>query len=192
MEPLVEVARQSVDDWRHGADDPLVGASTVEVGLCEPDGQVLLLLHSGRRRPEEHHTVVLVVDEVARPVRVFDVDTIRVFPRRVVLALVPAVGQEDLVPAVPLVRAERVVALGPGSVVFDVDRLVRRFSQPVRRLVVVVETEGARPEQTQCHVEREVLVPVGVRTVHVVQDGAAIDAVLVGGDISGRRQVVVE
>ena len=117
---------------------------------------------------------------------------VRVFPRRVVLAFVPAVRQEDLVPAVPLVRAQRVGALGPGTVVFDVDRLVRRFPQPVRRLVVVVETEGARPEQAKCIVEREVLVPVGVRTVDVVQDGAAVDAVLVSGDVSGRGQVVVQ
>lgn len=70
-------------------------------------------------------------------------------------------------PLVNLVLFDGVVALWPRPIVININRVIGRFSDPIRRLVVVIESVGARSEQRQCSVKRERSIPCRVRTIVV-------------------------
>ena len=210
---VLGVARIDVDDGRHGADDPLVGAAAVVVRLGPLHLARLVL---GTRRTVELHRLAVRVKLAhalgrRQLVVVHHLAVVQVGGGRV--------GQPREIPVVALVVFARVEVASAGAqvdgysfihetqreIMFRIqqqqqkkkknkmltsDGIVGPLVAPVEGVVEVVVAPRHRTEARHGLVE-VVLVPVSVGLVRVVDDAGRVEVGLGARDVGRRVQVVV-
>ena len=191
MKP-VEVSRNEVNNRSNSTDNPPIRLSTVEVRLGEQYRQILRFLLTRGRWTKQGLTLIFVLGELSRLIGILYPDVVRELPHRIQSLLAPVIGQEEVIPLVDLVGLYGVVALRTGTVVDNVDRVIGRLSNPVRRFVEVVKAVGTWSEEGKRSIEWEGSIPRRIGRIDVKEDPGSVDVVHVGGDIRGGREVVVK